>query len=35
MIQEDAFIEYARYVDNYYGTPKKYVQEQLIPGDGS
>lgn len=32
MIQEDAFIEYARYVDNYYGTPKKYVQEQLDSG---
>lgn len=32
MIQDDAFIEYARYVDNYYGTPKKYVQEQLDSG---
>lgn len=32
MIQEDAFIEYARYVDNYYGTPKEYVQEQLDSG---
>ncbi|MCH1983408.1 guanylate kinase [Ruminococcus sp. OA3] len=32
MIREDAFIEYARYVDNYYGTPKKYVQEQLDSG---
>ena len=26
MIREDAFIEYARYVDNYYGTPKDYVK---------
>ena len=25
MIAEDAFIEYARYVDNYYGTPRSYV----------
>src|SRR5699024_3872141 len=29
MIREDAFIEYARYVDNYYGTPKDYVEKQL------
>ena len=28
MIEEEAFIEYARYVDNYYGTPKAYVEEQ-------
>ena len=32
MIQEDAFIEYARYVDNYYGTPKDYVDRQLEAG---
>ena len=32
MIQENAFLEYARYVDNYYGTPKKYVEEQLNRG---
>lgn len=32
MIEEDAFIEYARYVENYYGTPKAYVQEQLDAG---
>ncbi|MFV0527395.1 MAG: guanylate kinase [Lachnospiraceae bacterium] len=28
----DALIEYARYVDNYYGTPKEYVQEKLSKG---
>ena len=32
MISEHAFIEYARYVDNYYGTPKKYVEDQLAAG---
>lgn len=32
MISEQAFIEYARYVDNYYGTPKKYVEDQLAAG---
>ena len=32
MIREDAFIEYARYVDNYYGTPKVYVEKQLDAG---
>ena len=25
-------IEYAKYVDNYYGTPKAYVEEQLAAG---
>lgn len=32
MIDEDAFIEYAQYVENYYGTPKAYVEEQLKKG---
>lgn len=32
MIEEDAFVEYACYVGNYYGTPKKYVEEQLAAG---
>ncbi|MDY3919410.1 MAG: guanylate kinase [Candidatus Limivivens sp.] len=32
MIREDAFIEYATYVKNYYGTPKAYVEEQLAAG---
>lgn len=32
MIAKDELIEYARYVDNYYGTPKTYVKEQLEAG---
>ena len=32
MIEDGALIEYARYVDNYYGTPKAYVEEQLTAG---
>ncbi|MCC8060304.1 MAG: guanylate kinase [Clostridiales bacterium] len=32
LIAEDALIEYAGYVGNYYGTPKRYVQEQLEAG---
>ena len=32
MIAEDQLIEYARYVDNYYGTPRAYVEEQLDAG---
>ena len=32
MIVEDELFEYAQYVDNYYGTPKKYVQEQMEAG---
>ena len=32
MIAEGAFIEYARYVDNYYGTQKEYVRQQLDAG---
>ena len=32
MISDDAFVEYARYVNNYYGTPKEYVFEQLDNG---
>ena len=32
MIAEDAFIEYAQYVGNYYGTPKKYVEDCLTAG---
>ncbi len=31
-IAADGLIEYARYVDNYYGTPKAYVEEQLKAG---
>ena len=32
MIEDSELIEYARYVDNYYGTPKAYVEEQLKAG---
>lgn len=31
-IKADGFIEYASYCDNYYGTPKAYVEEQLRAG---
>lgn len=32
MIQKEELIEYAQYVENYYGTPKAYVEEQLAAG---
>lgn len=32
MIAQDALIEHAQYVNNYYGTPKDYVFEQLENG---
>ena len=32
MIAQDELIEYAKYVNNYYGTPKNYVEEQLASG---
>ena len=32
LIREDALIEYAQYVGNYYGTPQAYVEEQLGSG---
>ena len=32
MIADDALVEYAEYVGNYYGTPKAYVEEQLRAG---
>lgn len=32
MIAKEELIEYARYVDNYYGTPRAYVEEQLEAG---
>ncbi|MBR1692672.1 MAG: guanylate kinase [Lachnospiraceae bacterium] len=31
-IKEKKVIEYARYCDNYYGTPREYVEEQLGKG---
>lgn len=32
MIKEETLIEYAKYVDNYYGTPKDYVLSQIDNG---
>ncbi len=32
MIAEGGFLEHARYVDNYYGTPRAYVEEMLEQG---
>lgn len=32
MIARDELVEYAKYVSNYYGTPKAYVEEQLEAG---
>ena len=32
LIAEDGLIEYANYVGNYYGTPKKFVEEKLDQG---
>ncbi len=32
MIDNDELIEYAQYVNNYYGTPKSYVEQMLNEG---
>ena len=32
MIENDEFLEYAKYVNNYYGTPKKYVRDMIEQG---
>lgn len=32
MIANDELLEYAQYVSNFYGTPRKYVEEQLKQG---
>lgn len=32
MIQADELIEYAQYVDNFYGTPRAYVEQKLSEG---
>ena len=32
MISEDAFLEYAEYVGNFYGTPKRFVDEAMEQG---
>ena len=31
-IEKNELIEYARYLDNYYGTPRAYVEQQLAEG---
>ncbi|HLQ84202.1 MAG TPA: guanylate kinase [Pseudogracilibacillus sp.] len=33
MIENDELLEHAKYVDNYYGTPKDYVQSELDAGN--
>ena len=32
LIEKDQFIEHARYVKHYYGTPKSYVEEKMAEG---
>lgn len=32
LIEQDALIEYARYVNNYYGTPRSYVESKMAEG---
>ncbi|MFX3972884.1 guanylate kinase, partial [Streptococcus suis] len=32
LIEQDAFIEYAEYVGNYYGTPVQYVKDTMERG---
>lgn len=32
MIKNGELLEHARFCDNYYGTPKKYVEEQIMEG---
>ena len=32
LIAEDGLIEYAKYVDNYYGTPRAFVESELSAG---
>jgi len=32
LIAKDQLIEHARYVNNYYGTPRSYVEEQMAEG---
>lgn len=33
MINRNELLEYAQYVDNYYGTPREYVMEELNKGN--
>ena len=32
MLQNDELLEYASYVDNFYGTPKSYVEQEMEKG---
>ena len=32
MIESDGLIEWAEYVNNFYGTPREYVEERLAEG---
>ena len=32
LIDYNGFIEYAQYVDHYYGTPRKFVEDELDAG---
>ena len=32
IIKQDGLVEYATYCDNYYGTPRAYVEEQMAAG---
>lgn len=32
-IKDGGFLEYSRHFENYYGTPKKFVEEKLKSGD--
>ena len=33
MVAEGGFLEYSRHFENYYGTPKKFVEDRLKEGD--
>ena len=33
MINENMLLEYAGYVDHYYGTPREFVEENLNSGN--
>ena len=33
LIEENGFLEYSLHFDNYYGTPRKFVEEKLKEGD--
>lgn len=33
MVENDEFIEYARVYDNYYGTPRRFVEERISNGE--